>query len=236
MAKRIFARIPFSIISATEYDYRRVEFYCMICFQMPLTGILRTSNQLMCRACEFAANRHYTKQWYNDLLELCEKSKLIKIDWTGSNNSVEINKLESMDCNGVRFANICYDEIMKIRSIDYGASKKNVVNHSHVVLVLSYIRYNMTYIEKHFMHGCYMHINNLSESIGLSPSLVKKCIEYLEYAEILITRKLNNFKYNNLWITGFMCFANAKDIYNDCNYGEIELNKILKYVKTHYKS
>lgn len=203
--------------------------------QMPMTDVELIEPQFLFGEYNMDIERHYLKEYYSDILDGFADMSYINLTWLYEKKKIAIiNKLSNMDCNGgfkQRYGTIFHYELQEICNINYGDLRKNKINQAHVILVLAYIRCSMTFKEGFFVHGCYNHISNISEDIGLSDTIILKCIEYLEQLNILKAKKLKRFMHDGCWKTNYTVFTNAKDIYNDANYGDEEINKIIKYIE-----
>lgn len=231
-----YAKIPYNIIVGKEHDYRRTLLYTIMYLRMPIIGeaVLYRNNTY--ERYGLYINDHSWKQCYSDLLEWYSSMGYIQLEWLDNyknKNAAFITKLSPMACDGKseRYGTVFYYELQAICNINYGDLRKSKVNQAHVILVLAYIRCSMTFKEGFFVHGCYNHISSISEDIGLSDTIIMKCIEYLEQLEILKVKKLKRFIHDGCWKTNYTVFTNAKDIYDDFNYGEDEINKIIKYIE-----
>lgn len=229
-----YAKIPYNIIVGKDQNYRRTLLYAMMYLYMPLIGETILHRDYVYTKCNMYIDKHYWKEYYSDLLEWFEHSGYILLEWIDkSKKSARVEKKDALECDGVyeRYGSIFYYEIQDICNVNYGNLCRNKVNQAHVILVLAYIRCSMTFKEGFFVHGCYNHISNISEDIGISDTIILKCIEYLEQLNILKVKKLKRFMHDGCWKTNYTVFTNAKDIYNDANYGDEEINKIIRYIE-----
>lgn len=117
-----------------------------------------------------------------------------------------------------------YDDIIQYRIKEKSNGKR--INHSHILLLLSYIRLNMDKrTGKPMMH--FSMLKTISDNTGLSVRSISAALKVLEELAIIHSEELPRYKdKNNNWHSNVKVFVNMKSLKNNTNYDwRIELQK-----------
>lgn len=209
-----FIRIPRSLIYDKELGDKRILVYSSMLFTC-WSSKCCTVNKLI-DDCDFVRGRVSSgveKQFKTLIGSLIEKGFVSTQGKLGDTFSFCIKA--PINSFGIinRFE---YDDIIQYRIKEKANGKR--INHSHILLLLSYIRLNMDKrTGKPIMH--FSMLKTISDNIGLSVRSVTAALKILEELSIIHSEELPRYQdKNNNWHSNVKVFVNIKPPMDNTNY------------------
>lgn len=222
-----YVKIPRKLIYDTSLDDKRVLLYSALlfhCWDERKCDLSELSSY-----CGFCVDRHSntTEKTFKSLINSFHSIKLITVKWLSKNVFTFFSQPPTNSYGVIYKAEL--EQLMLYRKKQKDNNIR--INHSHLVLLLSYIRLNMDRQPGvPMMH--FSLIKTISENTGMSTRSISYGLKLLKELSIIYYEELPRFRdEDGNWHTNVKVFVNAQNVNNiigyDCHY---EIKRAIAYI------